>query len=96
VRVRTIPALQVGLVVAAVLAAVAPMPAGVVERVYARGVYPPLQRGLTTWSNLTGLAIFDPLVIVVGGGLVWLVIRRLRRAGRRGWALMSQFATSKT
>ena len=78
-------AAQVAVVAAAVAAALAPVPAGLVERVYARGVYPPLQRGLTTLSNLTGVAIFDPLVIVAGAGLICLVIARLRQARRRGW-----------
>jgi len=86
VRIGRKAAAQVAVVAAAVVAAVAPLPAGLVERVYTRGVYPPLQRGLTTLSNLTGLAIFDPLVIIVGGGLVWLVVARVRRARRRGWA----------
>jgi len=76
--------LQIGLVTAAAVVAVIPMPSALVERVYARGVYPPLQRALTTVSNLTDVALFDPLVVVMTAGLVGLAVARLRRGrGRR-------------
>lgn len=74
---------QIGLVSAAAAAAVVPTPASLVERLYARGVYPPLQRVLTTMSNLTELALFDGLVVVVVAGLVGLAVARLRRGRRR-------------
>lgn len=70
----------------AVLAAVLPLPADAVERWYSRGVFPPLQRTLTTISNLVPFAIFDVLWIGAIAAAAILVYRS-RRRGPRGAAL---------
>lgn len=59
------------LVALAVLSAVAPRPASVVERVYSHGAYPALQRRLTAASNVVPVAVFDLVVIVASGWLLW-------------------------
>jgi hypothetical protein len=78
------------LLVAAALALLVPLPATLVDRVYARLVFPALQPVLTTLSNLVPFALFDVLLI---GAVGWFVIGTLRSAlasgpaGRRGWLL---------
>jgi hypothetical protein len=62
----------------AVLAAVLPLPAGAVERWYSRGVFPPLQRILTSISNLVPFAIFDVLWIGAIAASAILVYRSWR------------------
>lgn len=69
------------------LALVVPTPARWVERVYARGFYPELQRRVTALSNGMDLALFDPFVTgFVLGLLLWwgLQIRRARASSARG------------
>jgi len=78
------PWLKTALVATAVAAALAPTPARLVERLYSRGVYPSIQHVLTPLSNITSLALFDPLVLVVAAGLAALAVVRRRRA-RRWW-----------
>jgi hypothetical protein len=70
--------------VLAAAAAVAPLPASLVERWYSLAIYPPLQRILTSLSNLVPFALFDVLWIgAVALGVV-LARRRIRAAGWRG------------
>ncbi|ODS56189.1 MAG: hypothetical protein ABS36_07205 [Acidobacteria bacterium SCN 69-37] len=74
-----------GWLVLSVLAAIvtlAPVPARVVETVYARGVYPWWQNGVTFASNLVPIALLDPMIV----GLLILVVLRLVFVwrGRRG------------
>lgn len=85
VRRRRTAWVRLAVVTAAGVAAVAPTPAWMVERYYARGAYPPLQRALTSLSNLTSLAFFDPFVLIATAGLLWLAVVRLRRVRRRAW-----------
>ncbi|MGE0361956.1 MAG: DUF3810 family protein [Vicinamibacterales bacterium] len=61
------------LLLAALAGTLAALPAAVAERVYARGLYPPLQRAVTGASNLVPIALFDVVLIglVVVVGLVW-------------------------
>jgi len=59
-----------------------PPPAPVVERFYARWIYPSIQANLTALSNRTSLAFFDltlslTILAVIGGWIYWL--RRVRR-----------------
>jgi hypothetical protein len=87
-RVRT-RWLKTGLAATAVVAALAPTPAGLVERLYSRMVYPAIQHSLTPLSNTTSLALFDPLVLVVAAGLGVLAVVRFRRA-RRWWRALGR------
>ena len=65
----------VGLAAAAALAAV---PAAVVERLYSARLYPPLQRILTAASNLTPIPAFDVLIVLATAGFFALAWRDLR------------------
>jgi hypothetical protein len=69
----------------AATAALAEVPADVVERLYSSGLYPSIQRALTSISNLVPFALFDALL--VGLAIVWvgLLIHDLR--ARRGGLL---------
>ena len=60
------------LVIAAAAAALVPLPATLVERVYSTRLYPALQPLLTSLSNLAPFALFDGLLIVVA--LTWIVL----------------------
>jgi hypothetical protein len=64
-------------------AALVPLPAGIVERWYSAGVYPPLQRVVTSLSNLFPFALLDVLLVVVP--VTWIVTaaRDVRRSTRR-------------
>ena len=52
---------------AATAIALLPLPSATVERYYAGWLYPALQSTLTSWSNETGFALFDFLLIVAIG-----------------------------
>jgi hypothetical protein len=71
-------------VLAALAAAVAPVPAAAIERYYSAGVYPVWQKWMTTASNALPVALLDLLILIVA--LSWLVlavvdIRRRRSVG---------------
>ena len=73
----------IGVLAAAALAAGVPIAPATVERVYSTGVYPGLQRSLTTLSNRAPFALIDVLLAL---GAVWLAVlavasRRLFRPG---------------
>jgi hypothetical protein len=80
-------------VAAAACAALLPSQSACVERYYARGWYPVVQRGLTTASNAVPFALIDLLLIAalaVAAMAVASVIRgsrgtRLRTLARRAW-----------
>jgi hypothetical protein len=87
--------LQLGIVVLAPLGAWLPVPPAFVERWYATGVYPLLQRVLTAASNVVPFAVFDLLVLGALVGVIALVGRRARAARRERTAapLLSAAAT---
>jgi len=68
----------------AIVAALAPLPAAVVERYYSVGAYAWLQPVVTGWSNRVGFALLDPLALAAAAVGVDLWTRRLRRRARRG------------
>jgi len=74
------------LVVIAAAAALVPVPADLVERLYSRGVYPPIQQALTLATNSVSIAFLDIAIAVLLLTLVWVTIVRVRRAGWRGAA----------
>jgi hypothetical protein len=65
------------LILIAVAAALAPLPAATVERVYSRGFYPPVQQVLTSVSDSSRIALLDIAVAL----LVLLLVVRFVRAG---------------
>lgn len=79
--------LRVSLIVVALGAAIAPVPASLVEMVYSRQLYLAGQNLLTPVSNTVGFVVFDVLLlgVLVGVPLWWGVC--LWRAGRdrRSW-----------
>ena len=66
------------------LAALLPLPAGGVERWYSHGVFPPMQRVLTTISNLVPFALFDVLWIGAVAASAVLVYRSRALGWRKG------------
>src|SRR5262245_7748465 len=74
---------RIGVVVSAALAALVPVPSPVVERAYSEGLYPRLQRLLTTASNVTPLPALDILIVLVTAGFLALAWRDIR--SRAGW-----------
>ena len=67
----------------AVAAAIAPLPPGVVERVYSRGFYPRLQPVISSVSGASPIALLDPaaaLLLAVG---LLVCVRRYRAFGWR-------------
>src|SRR5207248_11609185 len=86
-----------GLIVGgAVAAAVAPIPAGVVDRVYAAGLYTRVQPLLTRMSNLTPVALLDVLIVAAAAAWTGLAWRDLRRSATRGRAALSVVARTAT
>ena len=75
-------ALQVVLIVAALCVAVTPLPRGVVERVYSRGIYSIIQPRLTRFSNHLAFALFDVTLLAVTVAVLWMWIVRLRSMPR--------------
>ena len=68
----------------AACAALLPLPADAIERWYSRGLFPPVQRTLTSVSNLVPFALFDVLWIAAVAAAAILVYRRRRDGWRRG------------
>jgi Protein of unknown function (DUF3810) len=66
------------LVIAAAAAALVPLPATLVERLYSRRLYLALQPLLTSLSNLAAFALFDGFLVVVALSWVVLSARDLR------------------
>jgi hypothetical protein len=62
-----------------------PLPAGPVERWYATGIYPRIQRLLTRFSNLVPFSLFDVLCVAATVAVALLLYRSVRSGGwRRG------------
>ncbi len=82
-----LPRVSLAVIGCAVLTAVAPTPAGWVERLYSHQLYPLAQNAVTRVSSLVAFALFDVLLVlgVVGLGVWWW--RSLGRAGRDGRTL---------
>lgn len=70
----------------ALAAAFAPIPEDVVEQAYGRGLYPHVQRILTTASNLAPVALLDPAALGVLAVLAVRAASRLRRSGLKAAA----------
>jgi hypothetical protein len=70
------------LVVLAGTLALVPLPAVVVERWYARGLYPRLQAWVTPLADRVPFALFDVILGLAVVAAAWLLLTRVRR---RGW-----------
>jgi len=81
------PILALGVIGLAFIVFLVPTPGAFVERFYSGLAYPPLQRAITSMSNLAPFALFD--VLIVGFPLLWilLVARDVVRSPRRARAL---------
>ena len=78
--------MQVGLVLAAAIAAIAPVPASIVESLFSTGVYPAIQHLVTPVANLVPFAWFDVIILVVIAAAIRLLVRAWREARRvRSW-----------
>jgi Protein of unknown function (DUF3810) len=76
---------EVGVLLIAVAAALAPLPPALIERAYSSSLYPRLQRVVTSTSNLAPFALFDALII--GTLLAWLIAIAIDLVRcRGGWA----------
>ena len=73
---------RIALVIMAAAAALVPVPAGLVEKVYSSGLYPAWQPLATRVSNLTPIALLDVLMIAVAVAWIGAVVRDARR---RSW-----------
>src|SRR5947209_8117745 len=71
------------IIAVALAAAVVPLPPSVVEHVYSTGLYPLIQRSLTSISNRSSVALIDIVLVIA---VVWLIfvaarVPRLFHAG---------------
>jgi hypothetical protein len=75
--------LKLGLILAAAVLALTPLPRHAVERTYSRGLYPVIQPRLTALSNSTPFAWFDAVLLLTAGVTVvlWTVRLRHRKTG---------------
>jgi hypothetical protein len=71
------------LVVAAIAAAVVPLPPPAIERLYSARLFPLLQHWLTAQSNRIGFALFDALIVIVA--LWWVGAIVLDLSGHRSF-----------
>src|SRR5262249_50206965 len=65
----------------AVAAAFVPVSASIVDRGYSAGIYPSVQRFLTSASNLTPIALLAVLIGVVAAVALWMLVRDASRYG---------------
>ena len=77
----------VGICVVAWTAILLPLPQQTIERGYSNFFFPPLQRAVTSFSNLVPFALLD--VLLVGVPIVWcgVIVRDLSRSPARWHAL---------
>ncbi|HEX6462987.1 MAG TPA: DUF3810 family protein [Vicinamibacterales bacterium] len=73
-----------GVFALAAAAALAPIPAALVERWYSRTFFPPFQRAVTGATNLVPFALFDVLWI---GAIAATAVMVRRRVREHGWKL---------
>jgi hypothetical protein len=86
---------RLAVVLAAVAAAVAPLPAGLVERWYSTGLYLRLQAVLTPLSNDVPFALLDTLIVVLV--VAWVAAIAIDRRRRRdGWLALAGRTASRT
>jgi hypothetical protein len=72
--------IKIGIVLAAVVCALAPVSPSLMERWYSTGLYPRVQQMLTPVSNLVPFALFDLLTIGTALLVLGAIVRSIRRA----------------
>src|ERR1700742_242930 len=82
----------------AAVAVVLPRSGDMVERWYSNGLFPLVQRTMTSLSNLMPLALFDVLLVLFGAGVlatIFSVVKRERRHGllTAGLAVFARLTT---
>jgi len=83
-----------GLVALAALAAVAPVPAAIVDRWYSSWFFPLIQPAVTAASNQVPFAVFDLLLLAVAA-MVLLILLRVARGWSHGrWRALAQGASA--
>jgi len=70
--------------IAAAVILLVPIPAWFVEEFYSRGVYPWLQLGATSASNLVPIALLDVVILAAVALLVYRIVQFVRAAMSRG------------
>lgn len=63
----------------------APWPAWMIEHGYARRAYPHIQHAVTSFSNLTGVAVMDVGLVLLAVFLLWRLAQFVRAGRDRGW-----------
>lgn len=63
----------------------APWPAWMIEHGYTRRLYPRIQQAVTSFSNLTGIAVMDAGLILIAVFLLWRLVQFVRAGRERGW-----------
>jgi hypothetical protein len=81
-RVRAAQFLLIGLAAAAALI---PRPPGLIERVYAGALYPPIQDALTLTSNVLPIAVVDIVLLIAIGLVLWWWLAAVSAWRRREW-----------
>ena len=77
-RRRAALAIGAGIVAAALIGLIAPLPSSAIETWYSRGLYPPLQRTVTGVSNLVPFALLDLAALVALALWAAMVVRLAR------------------
>src|SRR5687768_16012864 len=72
--------IKAGVVLVAVVCALAPLSPSLVERWYSTGMYPRVQHVVTPISNLIPFALFDVLTIGAAVVVIGALVRSVRRA----------------
>lgn len=80
----------------ALACALVPFPDSLVERWYSLGLYPSLQRALTTVSNLVPFALFDALWVSAAAAFAIVSYRCIRASGWRSGAMRLAVLTART
>jgi hypothetical protein len=80
---RALLASKLLLIALAAVLAIVPLPAPMVERYYADWFYPVLQARLTSWSNETGVALFDFILLALIGAVALILWRAIAGARRK-------------
>ena len=83
-----------GLVALAALAAVAPLPAAIVDRWYSSWFFPLIQPAVTSASNQVPFAVFDLLLLAVAAMVLLILLRVARGWSHRRWRALAQGATA--
>ena len=75
---------KLGFIVAAIVLALVPLPAAIIERYYSNAAFPIFQSGLTSITNVTRAPLGEVLAVAILAGLAtWSMVRLKRARGRR-------------